>query len=461
MTDLSAAPRPTVAPPSPWDFPVPQERLLPGGIRLLQHHLPGQHVLSVRVVIPVSLTDEPRDREGVASLMARLLDEGAGDYSSDELAEVLERHGIALGAGVAEGGLSVDLDVPSRFLPTALELLSLIVREPTFPEAEVRRMVKTRLAEIDQESASPPHLAMRHTIATLYAPHERASRPSAGGAATVAQLTRDDVEGWFRARVGPAGATFIVAGDLGEHDVPGLVEAAFASWVAPGHVAPSPARRPELARTAARVVLVDRPGSVQSEIVVACQGPDRSVEPGWAEYPVLAFILGGSPNARIDAVLREEKGYTYGIRAGFRPRPAGGLFITSGSVRAEVTAESVQILLGLLDGMREGVRPTEVTAAVDFISRTAPGRFATADAVADETSALAVERLPMDFPTTNLRRVESLTPELVDAAYARLGTVGWTVIVVGDADTLRGPLADLGVGPLSVVSAAGVVSAGE
>lgn len=307
MTDLSAAPRPTVAPPSPWDFPVPQERLLPGGIRLLQHHLPGQHVLSVRVVIPVSLTDEPRDREGVASLMARLLDEGAGDYSSDELAEVLERHGIALGAGVAEGGLSVDLDVPSRFLPTALELLSLIVREPTFPEAEVRRMVKTRLAEIDQESASPPHLAMRHTIATLYAPHERASRPSAGGAATVAQLTRDDVEGWFRARVGPAGATFIVAGDLGEHDVPGLVEAAFASWVAPGHVAPSPARRPELARTAARVVLVDRPGSVQSEIVVACQGPDRSVEPGWAEYPVLAFILGGSPNARIDAVLRERR----------------------------------------------------------------------------------------------------------------------------------------------------------
>lgn len=450
--DSDGAPRPSVAPPPQWAFPTPDERTLPGGIRLLLHHVPGQHVIAVRVVIPQSLADEPREREGVASLMARLLDEGAGDYSADELAEVLERHGIALGAGVTEGGLSVDLDVPSRFLPTALELLSLIVRDPAFPEAEVRRLVKTRLAEIDQESASPPHLAMRHTIATLYAADERASRPSAGGATTVAHLTRDDITAWFGERVGPAGATVIVAGDLTDHDVAALAETAFAPWVVPTHVPPSPPRVPNVAPNAARIVLVDRPGSVQSEIVVACQGPDRSVTPGWAEYPVLAFVLGGSPSARIDAVLREEKGYTYGIRAGFRPRPAGGLFITSGSVRAEVTAESVQILLGLLDGLREGVRPDEVTAAVDFISRTAPGRYATADAVADESSALAVERLPEDFPTTNLRRVESLTPDLVDAAYARLGTSGWTVVIVGDADTLQGPLTDLGVGSVTVIA---------
>ena len=101
--------------------------------------------------------------------------------------------------------------------------------------------------------------------------------------------------------------------------------------------------------TASRIVLVSRPGSVQTEIVVGAPGPDRSVEGGWAPYPVLGFVLGGSPNARVDAVLREEKGYTYGIRSSFRPRRAGGVFLTSGSVRADSTAESLRLLVEILE----------------------------------------------------------------------------------------------------------------
>ena len=90
---------------------------------------------------------------------------------------------------------------------------------------------------------------------------------------------------------------------------------------------------------------MDRPGSVQTEIAVACPAPDRSTPHGWAPHPVLAFVLGGSPNARVDALLREEKGYTYGIRTSFRPRVAGGSFVTQGSVRSEVTGEAVELLL--------------------------------------------------------------------------------------------------------------------
>ena len=120
---------------------------------------------------------------------------------------------------------------------------------------------------------------------------------------------------------------------------------------------------------------------------------------------MLSFVLGGSPSARIDAVLREEKGYTYGIRSSFRPRVAGGSFVTSGSVRSEVTGEAVEILLGILDGARDGFTDAEVRSGVDYVGKTAPGRYATADAVADETAALALEGLPLDFTTRNLRAV--------------------------------------------------------
>ena len=151
----------------------------------------------------------------------------------------------------------------------------------------------------------------------------------------------------------------VVAGDLDGLDVPALVETALGGWGSGGaERARYLDRRATLARDRSRIVLVSRPGSVQTEIVVGAPGPDRSVEGGWAPYPVLGFVLGGSPNARVDAVLREEKGYTYGIRSSFRPRRAGGLFLTSGSVRADATAESLRLLVELLESGSAGFSDT-------------------------------------------------------------------------------------------------------
>ena len=174
-------------------------------------------------------------------------------------------------------------------------------------------------------------------------------------------MTRDDVVSFHARHVAPAEATLVVAGDLLGLDVVAEVEQALGGWATPSEfvAARSVAGGASSAEDRARVVVVDRPGSVQTEILVGCPGPDRHVEGGWAPYPVLGFVVGGSPTARIDAVLREEKGYTYGIRLGFRPRRKGGLFLTSGSVRADVTVESVDLLIDILDAARDGFTPEE------------------------------------------------------------------------------------------------------
>jgi predicted Zn-dependent peptidase len=164
---------------------------------------------------------------------------------------------------------------------------------------------------------------------------------------------------------------------------------------------------------------------------------------------VIAFVLGGSPTARVDALLREEKGYTYGIRTSFRPRVAGGSFVAQGSVRSEVTGEATGLLLGILDGARDGFTDDELRWGTDYVGRTAPGRYATADAIADESAGLAMEGLPVDFTTQNLRAVAALTREELDDAYRRTATGEWSVVVVGDAEqvvpdleaTLPGPVA--------------------
>jgi zinc protease len=448
-----AVPRPDVSPPEPWAFPVPTRTTLSNGIELVAYDIPGQYVVSVRTALPFPLADEPREVEGVATVMARLLDEGTADHDSEEFAQLLERKGIALGASVTDSGLGVDLDVPQHRLGEALDLLRLALSEPVFPQHEFERIRRTRLAEIEQERAVAAQRAAREFVATFYDESHRASRPTGGTVETITALTRGHVVDFHASHVGPQGMTAVVAGDLGSLDVVALAEQTLGTWTTDavaGRAEPEPARR---ADDAARVVFVDRPGSVQSEVLLGCAGPNRRAEGGWAPYPVLGFVVGGSPNARVDAVLREEKGYTYGIRSVFRPRRDGGLFLTSGSVRADATVESVRLLAEILAGGRDGFTAEEVRAGVDFISKTAPGRYATADAVADEASTLALEGLTTDFTTRTLEQMRTLGPDELADAYRRWVTGEWTVVVVGDAASYAAQVGELGLGEVTVVPA--------
>jgi predicted Zn-dependent peptidase len=367
---------------------------------------------------------------------------------------------------MSDAGLSLDLDVVKGNLEPALDLLRQILTEPAFPQTEVARQVRTRLAEIDQERAVPAARAGLEFVRTYYAPDERSSRPTGGTRGTVAAITREDVAAFHTEHVVAAGVTLVVAGDLEGLDVPALIAAALGGW---GSGARERARfldrAASLASDRARIVLVSRPGSVQTEIVLGAPGPDRSVDGGWAPYPVLGFVLGGSPNSRIDAVLREEKGYTYGIRSSFRPRRTGGLFLTSGSVRADSTAESLGLLVDILEGGSKGFSDKEIRSGVDFIAKTAPGRYATADAIADEAVGMALDGRTTEFVTNNLRDLRTVDAQRVDAAYARFAEragvggggrsgSGWTITLVGDAEEHLDAIEALGLGSVTVVEEA-------
>ena len=448
----SVVERPEVSAPEPWSFPEAQRAGLANGLGVVSYDIPGQYVISVRLAVPMPLDREPREREGIATIMARTLDEGTARHTAEEFAELLERKGIALGAGAGESGLIVDLDVSKGHLSEALDLLSQAVREPAFPANEVSRHVKTRLAEIDHERSQPGQRAALEFISTYFHADERASRPSAGTKATISAITSQDLAAFHAANVVPSGATLAVAGDLSDLDVVSEVERALGSWTGAAGEVVEP-REAARAADAARIVFLDRPGSVQTEFYVGCPGPDRGVEGGWAAYQVLGFVVGGSPNARVDVVLREDKGFTYGIRSGFRPRRRGGVFLTSGSVRADSTAEALRLLLDILDKAREGFTEAEAQSGVDFIGKTAPGRFATADTVADEAAGLSLEGLTTEFTTASLRALADVDAAVLAKAYGRYVTGEWTVVIVGDASLYAEGVRGLGRGVVAVLPA--------
>lgn len=454
MSTVSAVdPRPGVDEPAPWSFPQPQRFVLSNGLSVQAFDMPGQHVLSLQLGVPAPLAGEPREVEGVGLIMARCLDLGTTRHTADELAELLARKGIALHAGVGERGVIVEMDTISRNLPQALDLMVECLTEATFPETEVRREVRHRLADIGQDRADPASLASLEFIGTYFDPQDRASRPGGGSQETVSRITAQHVRDYHAATLHPDGAVLAVAGDLTGIALEDELERSLGTWPSvPGH-RPSTSSPGSRASDAGRIVFVDRPGSVQTELHLGGPGPDRKDPLGWGPYQVLSFALGGSPQARIDRVLREERGYTYGIRAGFRHRSRGGLFTALGSVRGEVTVEAVQALLDILDLQGSELTDAEIAHAAGYQARTAPGRFATCEAVAGEAVSLALDGLDTGFVSRTVAQIRTLDPDVARTAWDRHRGTAWTVVLVGDAEHAAGVRA-LGRGAVDVVSAA-------
>lgn len=426
-------PRPAVGAPAPWAFPTPAEHRLANGVRVLLHRMPGQHVVSVIAVLDVPLSAEPRDREGVATLLSRVLDEGSTTHPGETYAEALEAVGAALHVSHGLAGLQVMLDVPATRLRPALDLLAQALREPEIRPDDVRRHAALRLAEIEQQRAASAPRAAIELRAALWAPTDRAARAAAGEADTVASVDAEAARTFHATWYGPAVTTLVVAGELPDGTLSWLDDA-LGDWAggpdrAPDDPGPAPA--------APRVHLVDRPGAVQADLRLAGFGPDRR-DPLWAPFQVAAYTVGGGFLSRLNARLREDLGWTYGVHLSPAPRRSGGAWVVAGSFRTEVAADAVLEAHRLLDVTGQPITAEEVERAISAHTGTAPLRYATAEGVADQQAANVLNHTPVDHVTRWLATLGAVTPEAATAAYARfVDRDALALVVVGDAAAIR------------------------
>ena len=442
-------PQPELAPPGVWSFPTPTRTRLDNGIETVVFRLPGQHVVSANLVLDVPLNAEDRDREGVATICARVLDEGTGAHDGEEFAELLETEGAGFGVELSLAGLQAVLDVPASHLEPALQLFAEAVREPTLGARDVNRHVQLRLAEIEQAQANSAQTATIAFRAAVFDEASRASRMNGGEPETVGRIDPESVAAFHAARFGPAGATLILAGDFPTDPLP-LVERCFGSWqnreqLSVDTQAPTPNSR--------RVILIDRPGAVQADIRYGGFGTDR-LDPRWSDITVAGYAMGGAFLSRLNAVLREDKGYTYGVRMNFLPLHVGGSFAVQGSFRTEVAADAVSITRDLIEVSGTPFTAREVDEAVAYLTGVSPLRYATADGVADQAATQVLAGLPDDYVDRSLALLRSVTPESATAAYASLVRPDdLSLVVVGDAEHIADPLLGLGFDDLVVVPA--------
>lgn len=443
------AERPAAGPPRPWSFPAFERREVAGG-RVITCHLPGKPLAVVSLVADAGAVTEPAGCEGVAEIVARGLSEGAGPYDAYGFAVAGERLGASWQAQTDWDSFRCGFEVPVADLVGAAELLAAAVREPRFDEASLVRVRDERVDEIRLEQSQPGPRAVAAFAASVWQPQSRYATPDGGTEASVAALSCDQVRAFHTARLRPDAVTLVIVGDLETVDSDAAARAVFDGWTGSGP-APEISVTVEPRRDGRRVVVVDRPGSVQSMLYAGHDAPHRRT-PDYVPMTTMALVLGGMFNSRLNYRLREDKGYSYGAFGSFDTRRHAGIFVARSAVQTEVTAPALADAVAEIRTMHDGgATAEELEQARSYRAGVFPINFAGPGAVAAGLADLVVHDLPDDHYDRLRQDVLDVGLDAVNAAAAqRLRPDELVAVVVGDAGAVADDLRDLELGPVEV-----------
>jgi zinc protease len=444
--------RPPSGAPRPYRFPDFTRHALANGMNVWLVPLPDRELVSVHLLIDAGAAGEDEAQGGIAALTAQVLVTGTERLDAAAFAETTERLGIEVGSESSWDSARAGFTALGAKLDDGLALLAEMIRTPRLDEREFERLKAERLNDILQARADPGRLADERFLAEVFASDTPYGRLSAGSPETVGVLDVGAARDFHATRYAPRVANLIIAGAIEPDVALRAVERHLGDWsgAGRGHRTFEPRQR-----GGRRIVLVDRPGSVQSELRVGHLGIDRADE-RYFPAMVMAALLGGVFGSRINLRLREELGYTYGARCSFDPRRAPGPFTANAAVQTEVTTDAIRELLGQLERIRTAPpEEAELAEVRDFLVGVFPLRFESTAGIAGAIEPLAVYGLPDDYWHTYRTRIEEVGPGEVHAAALELVRPDEALILLtGDAARVRDELAAADLGPLEVVSTA-------
>ncbi|WP_430791956.1 M16 family metallopeptidase [Actinoplanes sp. G11-F43] len=439
MTLITTRPEPGAA--RPYSFPRVRRISAHGGT-VIAAHLPGQILASAVLLLDAGAAHETDGREGTATVLAKSLEEGTRKRDSAAYALALEGLGAELSPSVDWDAFRVGVSAPGPLLADAVRLAAEATRTPRLDPADVTRVRDDEVTALRMDWAQPGPRADAALRADLFGADGRYSRPLHGDPASVAAVTVEDVLAFHESWLLRPGV-LLVAGDLDALDLAALAEAAFAGTsgtvLEPGGplgVVLPPARR---------TILVDRPGSVQSTLRLGHRAPERAT-PAYVPMTLAATVLGGAFTSRLNHLIREVKGYTYGIRGSYAMSRRSGRFEVAAGVQTAVTAPAIRDTLGeIARTQAEGVTEAELAVARSWRAGQLSVEMQTPGAIAGALASLVVHGLPDDYYETLRREYLEATVEQVSAAAAEhLSVEKLTLVVEGDGAVIRSELAEFG-----------------
>jgi predicted Zn-dependent peptidase len=433
----------------PARFPPYEEARLPNGIDLIvveRHQVP---VVSVSLSFRAGGVYDPPGREGLSELVADVLTKGTTTRSAEDLATAIEGVGGRLSARSGDDFLTISTNALSDQLALVFNLLGDVILHATFPTSEFELARTRELSSLMLALSQPGTLAARFFGAEIYGSNPYGRSPTE---ASYKAISREDVIEFARTRLRSGGALLVVAGDVTRPQVEALVSTAFAGWAGDPPPAPAPVTAPT--RRGTDILLVHRPGSVQSVIMVG-NTTMLPTDPQHYAARVVTHVLGGGADSRLFRVLRERESWTYDIDAGMHRYRGLGYWSATAQVRTEATDSALRELLHQIRQIRtEPIPPAELAAAKGFLVGSFPLSIETSGHIASQVATVKLLGLDVDYLRLYRERLNAVTAPSARLAAQRLFHVdALTIVVAGDGAKLYDRLK--AIAPVRIVDAEG------
>ena len=447
---------PAVAPVGNLSFPKVERATLSNGVPVVLARRGGVPTVLVQLSFDAGFAADAQDAPGTQSLLLGVLEEGTEGRSATQIAEDQERLGARIGTGAGLDSSSVSLAALTPNLAPSLDLLADVVRRPAFRDEDVARARDQQLAGIAQANASPRALASRTMSPILFGPAHPYGQlgDGLGDVSSVKALTpaalRSAQAKWLR----PDNLTITVVGDISMEALLPMLEHSFGNWQTPASPRGVKSLTAAVPAPRSRIVLIDRPGSPQSVIVAGRVLPFTGRDQGMEPLDLANEVLGNSFLSRLNLDLREDKGWSYGVRSTVRSPKGPRSLVIVAPVQSDKTGASITaIRTNMADfPAKRPVNPEEYNRTTDGNIRGLPNNYETNGQVLGALVSNQQLGRPDDYQATLPTRYRAIDAKAMDAAARQhLQSDGLVYVVVGDRKVVEPQLKDLGL-PIEVVT---------
>jgi zinc protease len=429
--------------PHPVTFPPFEIKKLANGLTVVLVSQNEQPAVSVRLIVRAGAAQDPKGKLGLAMLTATLLDQGAGSRTAQQIADDIDYIGGILSTGAGTDLSFINAIIMKDDYQAGLALMSDVVRRPTFLQAEIERQRQQALSSLKVSAEDPESVAGLVIDRLIFGFHPY-GLPGSGTTESLQSLTRADFVEFHKRYFVPNNALVAIVGDISAADAMTGIEKYFGDWPAGNLPKIEPIAPPEPTK---RVIVIDRPDAVQTEIRVGHLGVARKHD-DFETLDQAVKILGGEGANRLQQVLRSQRQLTYGASADLDGYKDSGAIVAETDTQTANTAEALRVIAEEFSRLqRERVNEAELEAAQDYAVGHFPLTIETPDQIATQVLnqlfyELSVEELPKYRD-----RVLGVSPDDIQrVARFFLRPDRLSVVLVGNADQFVATLKGVGFG---------------
>jgi zinc protease len=424
--------------------PAPEIVKLPNGMTLWlleRHALP---LVAVSVALPSGSADDPAGKEGLASITADMLDEGAGSRSAIEVSTALQDLGVNLGTATTLDGTLLSLTVLKKNFAQAFGILADVVARPRFEDKEWKRVSDLWKNSLLKRADDPAAVARAIAQIAVFGRSHPYGHPTDGFASSAGNVDLAAVKAFHGSHFRPERIVLAVAGDITKDEITRSVADAFGSWKASGAAPEAPAAPAAASAKAPALILVDRPDAPQSVIGVSRSGIMLQ-DPDAPLYDLVNTALGGSFTSRLNQNLREDHGWTYGARSVFSETKRGGVFSARAAVETKVTGPALDEMLKELRNMAaKGLSEDELSKVRAQDRADLVQAYESVGGIAGRYAVLSTLGLPAGYDAAASRKRQTATLDDLKKIAQGVDPAKATIIVVGPRKEVQPMLAKLG-----------------